>query len=172
MPLRYIFSPALRQILHRGCVPNQRPWRKGIGRGTGNGKTSGRGHKGAGSRSGWSSRLRAGGQMPLFRRLPKRGFNNAFFATVYVPVNVSQLAVFEAGTEIDLEKYRAAGLIKHKNDKVKILGEGELNIPLTVHAHAFSQSARSKIEAAGGKAVIIPGPKPFRKQRRKKEEKK
>jgi len=112
--------------------------------------------------------LLSGGQMPLFRRVPKRGFNNANFATVYVPVNVAQLSVFPAGARVNPEKMLAAGLIKQKSAKVKILGEGELGAALTVEAHQFSESARAKIESAGGKTILIPGPKPFKRPRKKK----
>ena len=135
--------------------------RKRIARGTGSGhgKTAGRGHKGAHSRSGWSRRLGwEGGQMPLFRRLPKRGFNNARFATTYLPVNLKALEEkFEAGARVDEEAIRNAGLANGKSDGVKILGVGKLTKKLTVVASAFSASAKAAIEAAGGSCEAIGG---------------
>lgn len=132
--------------------------RKRVGRGMGSGlgKTSGRGHKGAGSRSGYSRKLtHEGGQMPLFRRLPKIGFSNARFATPVTIVNVGQLDRFDAGTEVDVEALRRAGLVKGRLHRLKILGKGTLETQLTVRAHAFSASAREKIEAAGGQAEVL-----------------
>ena len=130
-------------------------YRKGRGKGSGNGKTAGRGHKGQGARSGGGVRPGfEGGQMPLARRLPKRGFTN-IFATHYAAVNVSALEVFEEGSEIGVEELMIAGLISKKLDGVKILGNGEINIKLTIKAKAFSKSAIAKIEAAGGKAEVI-----------------
>lgn len=132
--------------------------RKRVGRGIGSGvgKTSGRGHKGQGSRSGGGVRPGfEGGQMPLQRRLPKRGFNNEAFKTYYALVNVQDLEVFEAGSVIDLQALRSAGLVKNPRDGVKILGTGELSKALTVQANKFSQSALDKITAAGGKAEVI-----------------
>lgn len=93
--------------------------------------------------------------MPLQRRLPKRGFNNARFAKVYNVVNVSDLARFDAGSVVDIEALKAAGLVRRPLDGVKILGDGDINVNLTVRAHAFSKSAVEKIEAAGGKAEVI-----------------
>ena len=130
-------------------------YRKGRGNGSGNGKTAGRGHKGQGARSGGGVRPGfEGGQMPLARRLPKRGFTN-IFATHYAAVNVSALEVFEEGSEIGVEELMIAGLISKKLDGVKILGNGEINIKLTIKAKSFSKSAIAKIEAAGGKAEVI-----------------
>lgn len=130
-------------------------YRKGRGAGSGNGKTAGRGHKGQWARSGGGVRPGfEGGQMPLARRLPKRGFHNIFGIT-YAPVNVSALEKFEDGTEITAETLREAGIIKNALDGVKILGNGSLSKKLTVKAAAFSASAKEKIEAAGGKAEVI-----------------
>jgi large subunit ribosomal protein L15 len=132
--------------------------RKRVGRGigSGNGKTAGRGHKGQNARSGGGVRLGfEGGQTPLFRRLPKRGFNNAVFATEYAEVNVSKLNKFEAGTVVTPELLKEAGIVKNLRDGVKILGNGEITVALTVQAQAFSKSAIEKIEAAGGKAEVI-----------------
>lgn len=132
--------------------------RKRVGRGIGSGvgKTSGRGHKGQGSRSGGGVRPGfEGGQMPLQRRLPKRGFNNEAFKTYYALVNVQDLEVFETGTVVDLAALQSAGLVKNRRDGVKILGTGDLSKSLTVQASKFSQVALDKITAAGGKAEVI-----------------
>ena len=129
--------------------------RIGRGHGSGNGKTAGKGHKGQKARSG--SGMRAGfegGQMPLQRRVPKRGFNN-IFATNFAIVNVSDLEVFEAGAVIDTAALQEKGLVKKAYDGVKVLGNGNLSKAVTVKASAFSESAKSKIEAAGGKAEVI-----------------
>jgi large subunit ribosomal protein L15 len=130
--------------------------RIGRGHGSGNGKTAGKGHKGQNARSGGGVRIGfEGGQMPLARRIPKRGFNN-IFGTVYVPVNVSDLNKFNDGTVVDLELLKASGLAKQAGDGVKILGNGELTAKnLTIKANAFSKSAISKIESVGGKAEVI-----------------
>ncbi len=135
--------------------------RKRVGRGigSGNGKTAGRGHKGAHSRSGWSSKLGwEGGQMPLFRRLPKRGFNNKNFKRVFTIINVGQLNDFADGTVVDLASVLEIGLVskeKHTN-LFKILGDGELTKKLTVKVDALTGTARQKIEAAGGTVEILP----------------
>lgn len=131
--------------------------RVGRGRGSGNGKTCGRGHKGYGSRAGASTPLAyEGGQMPLFRRLPKRGFNNAQFSVRYEVVNVSQLdRLFNDGTEVGLNELVSAGLIDSASSKVKILGDGELTKKLDVSAHKFSKSAQEKISSCGGSAKIV-----------------
>jgi large subunit ribosomal protein L15 len=130
--------------------------RLGRGIGSGTGKTAGKGHKGQNARSGGGVRLGfEGGQTPLIKRLPKRGFNNARFATVFTEVNVSKLNKFEAGTVVTPELLKEAGVIKLFNDGVKILGNGDITVALTVQAHAFSKSAIEKIEAAGGKAEVI-----------------
>ena len=127
--------------------------RVGRGPGSGTGKTSGRGHKGQGSRSGGGVRPGfEGGQMPLTRRVPKRGFHNPF-RTTYTPVNLDGLGLFEAGQEVSPDLLREKGLLGR--GLVKILGRGELDKPLTVKAHGFSRSAREKIEAAGGRAEVL-----------------
>jgi large subunit ribosomal protein L15 len=127
--------------------------RVGRGRGSGSGKTCGRGHKGAGSRSGSTSvSLFEGGQMPLFRRLPKRGFSNYNFALRYEIVNVSQLERFADGDVVGPEQLSSAGLIAGHSSKVKILGDGELTKRLNVTAHKFSKTAEQKISACGGTA--------------------
>lgn len=130
--------------------------RLGRGAGTGQGKTCGRGHKGAGSRAGSTSvSLFEGGQMPLFRRIPKRGFSNYKFAARYEVVNVSQLERFDEGAYIDVEKLSDAGLVDGLKSKVKILGDGELTKKLQVTAHKFSKAAEQKILASGGTAKVI-----------------
>ena len=129
--------------------------RKGRGPGTGNGKTAGRGHGGQNSRSGGGVRIGfEGGQMPLVRRLPKRGFNN-IFAKPMVSVNVSQLEQFQSGSKVTVQSLMDKGLISKPKYGVKILAGGELTKKLTVQASAFSESAKAKIEAAGGKAEVI-----------------
>lgn len=134
---------------------NKPAYRKGRGAGSGNGKTAGRGHKGQWARSGGGVRPGfEGGQMPLARRLPKRGFHN-IFGTVYEPVNVSTLEKFENGAEVTAETLREAGIVKNARDGIKILGSGTLTKQLTVKATAFSKTAKEKIEAAGGKAEVI-----------------
>jgi len=130
--------------------------RLGRGIGSGTGKTAGKGHKGQNARSGGGVRLGfEGGQTPLLKRLPKRGFNNARFATVYAEVNLGKLNSFEAGTTVTPELLRETGIVKNLRDGVKILGNGEITVNLTVQATAFSKSAIEKIEAAGGKAEVI-----------------
>ena len=130
--------------------------RLGRGTGSGRGKTCGRGHKGSGSRAGSTSMsLYEGGQMPLFRRLPKRGFSNYKFATRYVIVNVSQLEKFEDGVTVGLEQLSNAGLISNLKTKVKILGNGELTKKLQITAHKFSKTAEQKIVASGGSVKIV-----------------
>ena len=128
--------------------------RVGRGMGSGHGKTSARGHKGQGSRSG-SSLMRGfeGGQMPLHRRLPKRGFTN-IFRTEYTVLNLDRLAELNEA-ELTLDAFVAKGYLKRRGELLKILGNGELNVALTVHAHKFSKTAQEKIEKAGGKAVLI-----------------
>ena len=132
--------------------------RKRVGRGiaAGQGKTAGRGTKGQGARTGGGKGIYfEGGQLPLARRLPyKRGFTN-INKVYYRPVNLKSLAEFEAGSEIDPEVMVTAGLLKKASDPVGVLGEGDLNIALTVKAHRFSDSAKQKIEAAGGKAEVL-----------------
>ncbi len=135
---------------------HKRRRRVGRGTGSGHGKTCGRGHKGAGSRAGSVSvSLYEGGQMPLFRRLPKRGFSNVKFATRCEIVNICQLERFEDGSSVSVEQLSDAGLIDSSKSKVKILGKGDLTRKLEVTAHKFSKSAEEKIAASGGTAKVI-----------------
>jgi large subunit ribosomal protein L15 len=139
-------------------VPGKHKARRRVGRGTGTGrgKTCGRGHKGSASRAGATSvSLYEGGQMPLFRRLPKRGFSNYTFATRYQIVNVSQLERFDEGAAVGVEQLSNAGLIGGLKSKVKILGNGELTKKLEVAAHKFSKTAEQKIIGCGGTAKVI-----------------
>jgi len=131
--------------------------RVGRGPGSGSGKTAGRGHKGAQSRSGYSyKRGFEGGQMPLHRRVPKRGFNNTAFRIEYAVVNLDQLeSVFDAGATVNAETLREAGLVRGKQSRIKVLARGEVTKALTVHAHKFSGKAAEKLAAAGGKADAI-----------------
>jgi large subunit ribosomal protein L15 len=138
--------------------PGAKKSRKRIGRGngSGHGKTAGRGMKGQGSRSGSSTRPGfEGGQLPLIRRIPKRGFNNARFTTYYLPVNLGDLEQFEDGATVDEAVLRGAGLANGKSDGIKILAQGELNKKLTVRASAFSASARKRIEELGGACEVV-----------------
>ena len=146
---------------------SRKPRRVGRGIGSGRGKTSQRGHKGQGSRSGSSmSPVFEGGQMPLIRRVPKRGFNNKTFADVVIGVNVTDLEHgFNSGEKVTPETLKAKGIAKKTCDKIKILGSGELKKALDVSAHAFSETAQKKIEAAGGKVSILPGKKPVVKNK-------
>ena len=131
------------------------PKRRGRGTATGQGKTGGRGMNGQTSRSGGGVRLGfEGGQMPLYRRLPKRGFTN-IWGTTYTIVNVDDLNKFEAGTVVDEALLNEAGIVKQVKDGIKVLGEGTVNVALTVKADKFSKTAVEKIEAAGGKAEVI-----------------
>lgn len=134
---------------------NKAAKRKGRGHGSGNGKTAGYGHKGQKARSGAKKAGFEGGQLPLQRRLPKVGFNNSVFATVYSIINISDLEKrFEAGSVVDEAAVVESGLIKKVNDGIKVLGRGELTKPLTVQLTAFSAAAKEKIEKAGGKAEV------------------
>ncbi|MBQ0078522.1 MAG: 50S ribosomal protein L15 [Eubacterium sp.] len=131
------------------------PKRKGRGTATGQGKTAGRGMNGQKSRSGGSVRLGfEGGQMPLYRRIPKRGFTN-LFGTEYTTLNVSDLNRFEAGTVVTPEMLQEVGMVKQVKDGIKILGNGNIDVALTVQAQKFSKTAVEKIEAAGGKAEVL-----------------
>ena len=143
--------------VHRGIHKRKNRKRIGRGPGSGHGKTSTRGHKGAGSRAGYSARVGfEGGQMPLARRVAKRGFNNKFFATDVSIVNLSQLeAAFDSGAAVTLEAMYEKGLARRNSDAVKILGKGELTKKLTVEAHRFSKSAAEKIAALGGKITEV-----------------
>lgn len=130
--------------------------RLGSGESSGHGKTSGRGGKGQSARSGSSIRIGfEGGQMPLIRRIPKRGFNNAAFKTSYLPVNLSDLNTFENGTTVDEALLRKAGLAKGAADGVKILGTGQLTKKLNVRVSAFSASAKAAIEKLGGTTEVV-----------------
>jgi len=133
-----------------------RKFRVGRGNGSGNGKTSGRGMRGAKCRTGAGGKLTyQGGQMPLFRAIPRRGFNNRRFQVGCELVNVDKLARFESGAEVTPETLKAAGLVSARAEVVKILADGRLDKALTVKAHKFSKAAIGKIEAAGGKAEVI-----------------
>ncbi len=139
-------------------IPFKRKHKKriGCGIGSGHGKKSGRGGKGTTARSGTEYGLQfEGGQMPLFRRLPKRGFHNPF-KKHYDIVNIKDLERFDGGTVIDPEKMKEEGLVKNFKDGIKVLGDGELKKPLTVVAHKFSEAAIQKIKASGGEVKIIP----------------
>ncbi len=129
-------------------------FRRGRGHGSGNGKTAGKGHKGQKARSGAPRPGFEGGQMPLYRRLPKRGFTNRNSKTI-VGINVSALEVFENDTVVTVETLIQQGIVSNPRDGVKILGNGELTKKLTVQVNAFSASAKEKIEALGGKAEVI-----------------
>jgi len=138
--------------------PGAKHRRKRLGQGeaTGHGKTSGRGGKGQTARSGSSIRIGfEGGQMPLIRRIPKRGFNNARFATQYIPVNVGDLNQFEDGARVDETALRAVGLANGPSDGVKILGAGDLTRKLTLVVSAISASAKTKVEANGGSVELL-----------------
>lgn len=130
--------------------------RLGCGPGSGKGKTCGKGHKGQNARSGGGVRpVFEGGQLPLFRRIPKRGFTNAKFKTTYATLNLSDLNKFENGTEITPELLKEMGILKNQLNGVKILGNGKLEKKLTVKANKFSETAKDAIEKMGGKAEVI-----------------
>ena len=129
-------------------------FRRGRGHGSGNGKTAGKGHKGQKARSGATRPGFEGGQMPLYRRIPKRGFTNRNTLEI-IGINVSALEAFEAGSEVTFETLIEAGIVKNPRDGVKILGNGELTKKLTVKANAFSAGAKEKIEAVGGTCEVI-----------------
>ncbi len=138
--------------------PGSKKKRKRVGRGdgSGHGKTACRGHKGQGARSGGGTRPGfEGGQMPLKRRVPKRGFHNPF-KTILAIINLGQLGIFPSGTEVTPEMLLERGLVRGKGRQIKILGDGSLDKPLTVNAHAFSRKARERIEALGGRVEVIP----------------
>jgi len=143
--------------LHPSKGSKKQDKRRGRGPGSGQGKTAGRGHKGQKSIAGYSRKKGfEGGQMPLHRRLPKRGFTN-IFRTEYTEINLVELAKL-AGQEIGPKELRAAGLIKKEAERVKILGRGEISAAKTIQAHKFSRSAQEKIEKAGGQAITIGNP--------------
>lgn len=137
-------------------IPRDSKKRKGRGRGSGKGKTAAKGTKGQQSRSGYSRKIgHEGGQIPLFRRLPKRGFTNARFKTEVTVLNLSAFAAFEAGETVDLDALKAKGLVPRNAKALKVLANGEIDRALTVKAQRFSSKAREAIEAAGGKVEEI-----------------
>jgi large subunit ribosomal protein L15 len=158
---RYSEESMAKNLSNLRAPKNANTGRKRVGRGMGSGmgKTSARGHKGQRSRSG-SSMMRGfeGGQMPLHRRLPKRGFTN-IFRIEYTVVNLERIAELDV-TEIGLDDYRKLGLASNRKAMIKVLGSGELKKAVTIHAHKFSKSATEKIEKAGGKAVVEGAPAP------------
>lgn len=152
--------------VHTGIKKFKKRRRIGRGPGSGHGKTAGRGHKGQGSRAGWSRQVTfQGGSMPMVRRIPKRGFTNSFAAKVAV-LNVEDLErTFSAGDEVTPETIKATPLMGHRYDELKILGNGEITKSLKVSAHRFSKSAEEKIKQAGGEIVVIPGPVPVEEKK-------
>lgn len=154
--------------VNRGITKHKSRKRVGRGKGSGLGKTSGRGHKGQKARVNWSAlSIFEGGQMPLVRRIPKRGFFNKFADAVTV-VNVTDLErEFEAGAEVNEQSLREKRLIRGAFDQIKILGDGEITKALKVSAHRFSKSAEEKIRQAGGEVTVLPGPKPVVKNKMK-----
>jgi len=154
--------------VHRGIRKHKKRMRIGRGPGSGKGKTSGRGHKGQGQLAGWAApSVFEGARMPLIRRIPKRGFHNMWGKRVAI-VNLGDLnAAFKSGDEVTLDSLRAAGLCKHPCDALKVLGEGELKKKLKITAHRFSASALEKINASGGEAVVLSGPKPVERKKAK-----
>jgi large subunit ribosomal protein L15 len=154
--------------VHRGIKKYKARKRLGRGIGSGHGKTCGRGHKGQGSRAGFSMHPTfEGGQMPLVRRVPKRGFHNRWALTVAI-VNLDELDKrFNDGDQVDLETLKAKNLAKGDFDVLKVLGNGELTKKLKISAHRFSKSAKDKIEKAGGEVVVLPGKAPVVKNKQK-----
>ncbi len=154
--------------VNTGIVKNRKPKRLGRGKGTGQGKTAGRGHKGFGSRNGSSSNvIFEGGQMPLVRRIPKRGFNNADAQKVAI-VNLELIsACFEEGETVSPETLKEKGVLKYRYDVLKILGDGDLEKKLKFVAHRFSKSAEEKIKALGCEIEILPGKEPLVKFQKK-----
>ena len=154
--------------VHRGIKKNKPRKRVGRGPGSGHGKTATRGHKGQGSRSGYSSLpVFEGGQMPLVRRIPKRGFHNRWADTVAI-VNLGVLERnFENGDDVTPDSLRGKNLVKGKYNALKVLGSGELTKSLKISSHQFSSSALAKIEKAGGQAIVLPGKTPVVKNKMK-----
>lgn len=152
--------------VNTGITKHKRRKRVGRGKGSGHGKTSGRGHKGQGALAGWSAHPAfEGGQLPIYRRVPKRGFNNRFAEDIRV-VNVGELnELFEAGEEVTAAALEAKHVIRGRYDQLKILGDGELTKKLKITAHRFSRTALEKIQAAGAEAVVLPGKKPVVKNK-------
>jgi large subunit ribosomal protein L15 len=155
--------------VNRGVHKNKRRKRLGRGPGSGHGKTAGRGGKGQSARAGyWTPAVFEGGQMPLVRRVPKRGFNNRW-ALVVATVNIRDLEKrFNQGEEVNPQTLAARNIAKGRYDVLKVLGTGELTKPLKISAHQFSASAKEKIEKAGGQIVILPGKAPVVKNKKKK----
>lgn len=147
--------------VNRGIIKHKKKKRVGRGGGSGHGKTSGRGHKGQGQLAGWTTHPAfEGGQFPVARRVPKRGFNNRWALTVK-SINVGAInEAFASGAEVTVDSLRAAGLASGRFDVLKILGNGELKKKLKVSAHRFSESALEKIKQAGGEAIVLPGKAP------------
>lgn len=154
--------------VNKGITKFKKKKRVGRGSGSGHGKTAGRGHKGQGQLAGWSKALIfEGGASPLIRRIPKRGFNNAFAKTIAV-VNLGDInEAFEAGTNVTLDLLRTKNMAKERHDELKILGDGELTKKLKINAHRFSKSALEKIEKAGAEAVVLPARAPVVKGQKK-----
>jgi large subunit ribosomal protein L15 len=154
--------------IHRGIKKHKKRLRIGRGLGSGRGKTAGRGHKGQGQLAGWTAHPAfEGGQMPLVRRVPKRGFNNQW-ALVVKAVNVGDLENwFESGNDVTIESLRATGKVKGRFDVLKVLGDGELKKKLKISAHRFSKSALEKIQAAGGEAITLPAKAPVEKGKKR-----
>ena len=154
--------------VHQGVHTRKQPKRIGRGIGSGHGKTSGRGHKGQGQLAGWTQNsVFEGGRMPLVRRIPKRGFHNQWGDLVAI-INVGQLNdAFDNGAEVTPQRLSEVGLVKGRYDQLKVLSDGELTKKLRISAHRFSQAAMEKIKAAGGEAVVLPGPAPVAKNKQK-----
>ena len=150
--------------VNRGIHKHKKRKRVGRGPGSGHGKTSGRGHKGQGQLAGWSAPpIFEGGASPLIRRIPKRGFHNAYALTV-VSINLGQISdAFKSGDSVTVESLREKHLARGRFDEVKILADGKLTKKLKISAHRFSAAARAKIEEAGGEAVVLAGKKPLAK---------
>lgn len=147
--------------VNRSVTKNKKTKRLGRGSGSGQGKTGGRGHKGQGQLAGWTAHPGfEGGQLPLYRRIPKRGFHNRFGVDVF-GINVGNINEhFQAGEVVDEAALRQKHLVRGRIDRLKILGDGELTKKLKIMAHAFSKTAEEKIRAAGGEVVVVPGPAP------------
>lgn len=154
--------------IHRGVKKHKRRLRVGRGPGSGRGKTAGRGHKGQGQLAGWTAHPAfEGGQMPLVRRVPKRGFHNQWAEEIKA-LNVGELNdLFDSGAEVTIESLKALGKLKGRFDQFKVLGGGELTKKLKISAHRFSKSALEKISAAGGEAVVLPAKAPVVKNQKK-----
>jgi large subunit ribosomal protein L15 len=154
--------------VNRGIKKHKKKKRVGRGSGSGHGKTSGRGHKGQGALAGWTAALIfEGGASPLIRRIPKRGFHNAFAKTIVV-VNLGDInKAFASGANVTLEALREKNLAKRRHDELKILGDGELKKKLKISAHRFSKSALEKIQKAGAEAIVLPGRAPVVKGQKK-----